>query len=568
MKLFKQIDTKFNNYDMTVRSYLSKVFNNLGMQYTHTQIFGVIFDGMKGIMENILFYIEDAFTEQNVQTASRKASIFSLAKISGFEPEYGRAATGTIKANLHINNGLNKDCTNLYINNHSTITNNNTGMIYSLILPTNNYMFNVADPLVECEFAVVQGTFINTSYVAKGNELESVHISSLQLFDRNYITVWVDGVKWTQQANLYDMAHDEESYVYSIGYDNSFDITFGNGIYGKKLREGQLVQIEYLRHVGELGNINPQNEQYQLRFNEQAYDNLGNAVNPNDYINLSINTSISGGLDADSIDFIREMIGKNSKSLVYGDVDSIKLFLKRFSFVGYNNAFVSIYNNVIFVLALQNFKNNQSTTDEHYYFNVEDKDMLLTTDQTNMILETIDKSNHTIGGFNIHFLTPIIRKYSIVVYVKLDNEHNYHNIKEQVHDLIYNAVYDYFVNLSFDLKFIAKSSIINYILSQDNEKLIKSLDMNIISDYNEQAYKEQTYIKYTDDINIKDTYISSQQKYSLQISPGLDQFNNISLDSQFEIPRITGGFKYYIDKSNAHNVNDYIITKPVQIYFI
>ena len=54
-KLFSIMQTSFDNFDSTVRQYLSKTFNNLGMQYTHSQIFGVIFDGIKGVMQNALF---------------------------------------------------------------------------------------------------------------------------------------------------------------------------------------------------------------------------------------------------------------------------------------------------------------------------------------------------------------------------------------------------------------------------------------------------------------------------------------------------------------------------------
>ena len=80
-KLFSIMQTSFDNFDSTVRQYLSKTFNNLGMQYTHSQIFGVIFDGIKGVMQNALFYVEDALTEQNVFMASRKKSVYSLAKL-------------------------------------------------------------------------------------------------------------------------------------------------------------------------------------------------------------------------------------------------------------------------------------------------------------------------------------------------------------------------------------------------------------------------------------------------------------------------------------------------------
>ena len=117
MKLFKTIDSSFEKFDDTVRRYLAKTLNNLGLEYTHTQIFGVIFDGMKGIMQNILFYIEDALTEQNIFTATRKKSVYSLAKLSGYEAYYGAAACGTVLGKLQINNRLNSKSTKLYIQN-------------------------------------------------------------------------------------------------------------------------------------------------------------------------------------------------------------------------------------------------------------------------------------------------------------------------------------------------------------------------------------------------------------------------------------------------------------------
>ena len=106
MKLFEIMDTAFSSFDNTVRTYLQKTFNDLGLNYTHNQIFGVIFDGIKGIMQNVMFYIEDAFTEQNIFTAQRKQSIYSLAKISGYEPYYGAAATGTVYCKIQISNNI------------------------------------------------------------------------------------------------------------------------------------------------------------------------------------------------------------------------------------------------------------------------------------------------------------------------------------------------------------------------------------------------------------------------------------------------------------------------------
>ena len=54
MKLFNIMQTAYENFDKSVRTYLAKTFNSLGLQYTHSQIFGVIFDGVKGVMQNMM----------------------------------------------------------------------------------------------------------------------------------------------------------------------------------------------------------------------------------------------------------------------------------------------------------------------------------------------------------------------------------------------------------------------------------------------------------------------------------------------------------------------------------
>ena len=558
MKLFKTIETTFDNFDNTIQSFLSKSFNNLGLQYTNTQIFGIIFNGIKNVMQNIMFYIEDALTEQNALTATRKTSVFSLAKISGFEPSYGTSAGGVLIAKMHLNNLINKNHNIIYIKNHTLVTNKNTGVKYSIILPTNYYILNINNPLIEYQFKIQQGTFVKSTYAAKGNDLETIHISSILLFDRNYITVTVDGEKYEETACLYDMNEDSKTYILNIGYDNSFDIIFGNGIYGKKLIDGQVVTIEYLSHNGLIGNIKA-NEISEFEFDESGVDMLGNNVNINDYLSLSINTFISGGNDADDIDFIKNMVGFNSRSLIYSSVDSMKLFLKRFSFVGYNNCFTSLKNNKIYIVALQNIQNLYD--DKEKYFELQDNELLLTEDQKNMIISTLSNSNKTIAGFNIEFIDPIIRKYSIILYVKIKSDYQ----KEIVKYNIQNLILDYFLELQYSVKFIAKSDIINLILNNDEDKLIESIDLTFISEYNEQAYINDKYEEYISDDDFYTNNVTKHNKYD-NSNLGLDVFGNIALNTVIEIPKLSGQFNYYYDKEN--NNKDHIVTNPIEIYFV
>ena len=560
MRLFKIIETSFNNFDDTVQSFLSKALNGIGIQYTNTQIFGVIFNGIKNIMQNVMFYIEDALTEQNIYTATRKSSIYSLAKISGFEPSYGTSAGGILIAKLHINNGLNKTKNNLFIKNHSLVTNKNTGITYSIILPVDNLVINISNPLLEYQLKIQQGTFNNASYVASGLDFETVHIYSSN-FDKEYIKVTVNGIEYSHATCLYDMTKESEEYIINVGFDNSFDVIFGNDIYGKKLKDGDVVNIEYLTHIGTSGNIKI-DEEYDFNFVSSGKDSLGNEVNINDYIDLSIHNYISGGNNADSIEFVRNMIGTNSRSTIYATADNIKLFLKRFSFIGYNNCYASLKENKVYIIALQNIENKyQDPYKEYQNINFE-KDLVLTDDQKNMITSTLVNSNKTIAGFNVDFINPIFRKYGLICYIKLKSNYN----KDIVKDQVTNVLFDYFINLSYDVKFISKSQLVKLILNNDTDKLISSIELSFISDYNETAYINGKYDEYANDIDYYEGK-KTTQKYNESLNVGLDIFGNISLNTIAEIPLLCGGFNYYPNKTNK-NDKSFIIVKPIEIFYI
>ena len=558
MNLFKKIQTSFENYDMTVRAYLSKTFANLGMQYTHSQIFGVIFDGLKGIMQNAMFYIEDALQEQNIFTATRKKSIYSLAKVSGYEPYYGSTAVGTLIGKLQINNGLESKTTKIYIKNHTKLLNKKTGIYYILDLPTEFYVFDVTKPLVNHEFKIIQGYIENSTYVSKGHALETINIDSFDLFDKEYLSVLVNGKKWERVDNLYDMTENSEEYVFSIGYDNAFDIMFGNGVHGKKLEEGQTVTIEYLKHSGIVGNIMP-DEKSEFIFAEYGTDAFGNYVNINNYISLNVSNCISGGTNSDTIEFIRNMVGRNSRSLVLATEDNFKLFFKRFSFIGNVNCWSEPNSMYVIASCTKDIKHKLKNSED--YFDLKESDILLDDNQKEMIVNTLENSKRTFAGVTLKFEDPIIRRFAIICYVKVNNVYE----KDLVKSNIQKYISLYFINKIEDTQFVAKSDIMKYLL--DNIKEIQSLELTILSGLKEESYKENYYSDYEfKEINGNYTFVKKHIIYEKDGTPGLDDFGNISLKSKLEIPVLLNNFRYYPNKEDGNKSS--INIDAVQVYFI
>ena len=556
MRLFNIMATAFDNFDRSIQTFLSKTFNNLGLNYSHSQIFGVIFDGMKGIMQNIMFYIEDAFTEQNIYTATRKKSIYSLAKISGYEPYYGSAASGVVLGSLIINNGV--TASKLVISNNTKLLNTVNGLTYTIDMGTDNYIVDVTKPLFKHEFKVVQGTYVTATYAAKGYQLETTHIDTAALYDKNYIEVRVNGKVFDQVSNIYDMTEQSQTYVVKTGYDNAFDIMFGNGTYGYSLNEGDNITVKYLSHAGSIGNVLSTNTS-NFVFADMVYDAFGNRINPNDFITLTSTSSITGGTDADSLDFIKDMVGTNSRSLVLASEDNFRLFFKRFSFIGYVNCWSEKNSMTVVATCLRNISNTVTDSDSYYALN--NAALLLNDDEKQMIQETLDNSKRSFAGVTLKFQDPVIRKYAVICYVKANNVYN----KQYISDSIKDTLATYFINLKEGTQFIGKSNLITAILA--NNTNIVSIDIDIISELNEQAYFNGYYNTYElKMINETYQYIPKRVAYEEDNVAGLDNYGNINLTTKLEIP-LLNSFRYYNDKEN-YNKTDSVIMNAVQTIFI
>ena len=561
-KLFSTMSTSFESFDRTVQQYLTKTLNSIGSAYSNSQIYVVIFNAIKGVMQNALLYVEDALTEQNVFTASRKKSIYSLAKISGYDPYYGAAATGNIKVTMKVANN-NNTLTKIYLKNHSRLVNKNTGYTYVLMMNSNNYVFDLTSPIITHELKVVQGNYVSNSYTATGSALEKISVSISSLFDRQYFDVFVNGEKWTQVSSLYDMTKGSKTYVLTVGYENTFDVMFGNGIYGQIPDAGSYIEIKYIIHDGTSGNIHL-NESTKFAFIENGYDALNNSVNLNDYVNISVSDVISGGINADDISFIREMIGANSRSNVLASEESYKLFFKRFSFIGYVNCFCEPNTMNVTAICTSNKLNEISSFDNYYNIRTSGRnnEMLLTEDQKAMIKNTLVNSNKAFVGMSLTFEDPKIRRFAVLTYIKITDEYSKALVKQHISD----AWAAYFMSKTNDFKFIPKSDLIAVALNADAN--IKSIDITIISELAEQTYANGYYVKDEQQyVNGVYKYVQKKVYYEADAQPGLDPYGNISLDSDFEIPVLSNGIHYYSDKETGDKSSP-VTLSAIEFFFI
>lgn len=566
MKIFNLIQLKWDEFNTQVRSYLSKSLGESGQNFGPSQIYGLIMSVINGVTQNMMLYVEDSMNEQNIHNAERKKSVYSLSRLSGYEPSMGTAAKCNIK--ISPKPGISNENNNIVIQNHTKVLSKSNGLMYNIILPQNDIVININSDNSLKYVSVVEGVFEKQSFVSEGGELFSTNVSFNGDCDIDYLTVKVNGVLWIRRDSLYDMDANEESYIVKTSLTKGVDVYFGNGQYGKKIEPNDRIDIEYLIHSGEKGNIN-QNESQIFEFKDSLKNIIGDEIDGNKIFNVVIDSpdGVSSGTYSESIDQVRLMTGFNSRTLTLADPKNYKIFLNRFSFVGYNRVWTEPGSMIVNGICMKNYKNMMKNGLD--YFSLNQSDFFLSDAQKKSIEQTIVSSNQQIGGIIFKYIEPTIKKYAIQLFVKMKDGVIYD--VDTMNSKIRNIVGNFFADIKSDI-FIAKSDII-YIIKKEIVD-IDAIDIYILSEENEISIKQGFYIKQNYTYNpLTGVYDIYNEKITLfdgdDYHIGLDEHGNIYLENDMHFPVLMGGWSYVSKNSTSYltETQEVMIDDPLIINF-
>lgn len=547
MKIFSLLDIQYNAYVARVQTYLSKMLSEHSTKFGSNTIFGQILTIIGNVIQNIMLYIEDSLVEQNKYTAQRKKSIYGLAALSGYKPSYGKASTVTLKMNfVPYNNksyNSNESPVNLIINNHEQVTCTQNGLVYNLILPQESIVMNPNKDNHIKYITAVQGRFETQRFISSGGQYYTIHVRFNGNMDTDYISVKVNNEKWDYCESLYDMDSNKNQYTWKTALDGGIILIFGNGQHGKPLFANDVVEISYLVHDGEIGNLNPQLETY-FTFDNQLQDVNGESYDGNMMFNVTFaNTDpITSGSNSESVDTVRHMIGMNSRSLVLASPQNYKMFISRFGFVGYNRTWSNANTMIVNSLILKNFKSIVGNGKD--YFKLKHSDFVLTDAQKKSIHDCIESSGNQLAGVKYQIHDPEICKYAMYLYISLKNNKN---DREFIKNMIRQLVGNFFTNIESDI-FVPKSDIITLI--KNNIDSIDGVDVYLLSQKNEEAIITGKYVENGELVKIYD---------GENPNLGLDSHGNIWLKNDNEFPVLMGGWKYKNDEGDEVEIVDPLI---------
>ena len=245
--------------------------------------------------------------ESFIDSAQLRSSVVSAAKLLGYVPRSFSASQAVLEGKF-LANQASPDTTIL-----------ERGTAFSTTVDNKDYQYVVLDNTIELvkdgDYYVTtpdnlivanEGRIVKTTFVANGSDDsqryqiddENIDISTLKV--RVFPTVSkTQGSSILYQRYGRGLNVNQDSSIYFIN-ENSFEryeLTFGNGVYGRKLNSGNVIELEYLVTTG--SEPNGSNTPFKM-------NTINSDIASVEYVKLSSGNRVSGGSEKETINRLKQ----------------------------------------------------------------------------------------------------------------------------------------------------------------------------------------------------------------------------------------------------------------------
>ena len=245
--------------------------------------------------------------ESFLDSATVRENVVSLARNIGYVPRSKTAAVARIK----IEPVELADPTDIpYIRLRPGLvcvgTTNNTTYRFSLPEEITSIRKDSSGKYIFDEIDVYEGTFLSSRFgVISPQTTQQRFILDNSNIDTTTIRVKIGapgtvGRAYNAVDNILSLNKNSEIYLLQEVQDEKYELLFGDGLFGKQLTDGDIINVSYIITDGQGGN-GPANFSFQGTF----MDHNGFLITPNDSVVLTTVNSASNGGEAESVSSIK-----------------------------------------------------------------------------------------------------------------------------------------------------------------------------------------------------------------------------------------------------------------------
>lgn len=495
----------------------------------------------------LLFYLNTTSSETTFTTATLYENINKLVSNIGYKP----TGNQTSLVNITITGSEQLPPSNYVLKKFATLFADGIPYVSLDDIAFEKTIAGAEELSIDRNILYQGSLFEHPQYVTTGEDYETITVintpntNTETFISDNTFTVYVKSIQsgkweeWTETASLF--LEDTNSYKYEkrINENGNYEFKFGNGITGKKLKEGDIVQIYYIISNGSKGVIsanklagnffNIYNSRQFASISSDIYDADNTYITPNTLNTLIINnnndsTPIASAESVESIKANAPKIFSLQNRLV--TASDYKYFINK----NYNNIIkdVSILSNDQYIDSVLK-----------YYYSI---GLNKPNEDCRVLFNQINFSNS--ASFNNVYIVPVTKSSTIINeqagnYLNASQKQiiiNECNLKK---DLTQNIVIldPVFKAVSFGLQVAGEEECVDLkdntflVLKKDNNtkistNLLKTQVINIINNY------------FTN-VNLGDTINLNLLGSEILNMSGVKSISTRRTDTGYEVPRIS-----------------------------
>ena len=301
--------TKFTNLDFdqiktSIKDYLRANSNFSDFDFEGSN-FSVLIDTLAYNTYITAFNSNMTVNESFLDSATLRENVVSLARNIGYVPRSRAAAKAEVSFSVTIND------------QQTSTLDLEAGLVCVGSANDSNFIFSIPERVVTTvdsnrnatfnNITVYQGSFLQKSFIVDGS-LDQRFVLDNSYIDSSTIVVRIrDSVNDASEGREYQVADnilniDSTSEIYLIQevQDEKYELLFGDGYFGKKLVNGNVIDVSYIITDGKEGN-GASNFAFSGRFK----DDKGNIEVPTNTITITTNQNAINGADIESVDSIK-----------------------------------------------------------------------------------------------------------------------------------------------------------------------------------------------------------------------------------------------------------------------
>ena len=196
--------------------------------------------------------------EAFLDSATLRENIVSLVRNIGYVPKSRRAAQARINFNVDLGTGVTKSALTLKAGLVAIGDYQNTNYTFSLEEDITN---PVQNGIANFTVTVKEGTYLTKEFVVDTSQPNQRYIIPNAYVDTSTIVVSVKDTRtstrsrvWKLVDNIVGSTPTTEQYLIQEVQDEKYELLFGDGQFGKRLENGNVVSVSYITTNGQTGN--------------------------------------------------------------------------------------------------------------------------------------------------------------------------------------------------------------------------------------------------------------------------------------------------------------------------